>query len=41
MDEVFDVADFSNIEDLGVAAKHAKKVDEDVEQTEDVHVSKV
>lgn len=44
MDEIFDVADFSNVDDLGVAArqaKQAKQVEDDVDHAEDVHVSKV
>ncbi|KAF4984478.1 hypothetical protein FZEAL_326 [Fusarium zealandicum] len=40
MDEVFGVADFSNVEDVGVAAKNAK-MKEDAVQGEDVPVSKV
>lgn len=32
MDEVFGVADFSNVEDVGIAARGAKRIDdEDVE----------
>jgi hypothetical protein len=32
MDEVFGVADFSNVEDVGIAARRAKRIDdEDVE----------
>ncbi|KAF7551242.1 hypothetical protein G7Z17_g5164 [Cylindrodendrum hubeiense] len=40
MDEVFGIADFSKIEDLGVAAKHARR-DDDADQVEDAQVSKV
>jgi hypothetical protein len=29
MDEVFGAADFSNVEDVGVAAKRARKMDDD------------
>lgn len=41
MDEVFGVADFSNVEDVGVAAKQARKLDDGPDQVEDVNVSKV
>ncbi|CAM1510822.1 Fc.00g083350.m01.CDS01 [Cosmosporella sp. VM-42] len=41
MDEVFGVADFSHVEDVGVAARHAKEVEEDADHAEDAHVSKV
>ncbi|KAF7561117.1 hypothetical protein G7046_g3027 [Stylonectria norvegica] len=41
MDEVFGVADFSDIEDVGNAAKRAKELEEEVDQTEDVQASKV
>ncbi len=43
MDEIFGAADFSHVEDVGLAAKHAKEVkeEEDDHQVEDVHVSKV
>lgn len=29
MDEVFGAADFSNVDDVGVAAKRAKEMDDD------------
>lgn len=41
MDELFGVADFSNVEDVGVAAKHAQMADDDGDKAEHVHVSKV
>jgi len=52
MDEVFGGADLSRVEDIGVAAQHAKELDDaarrakglddpDVEETEAVHASKV
>ncbi|RDL34803.1 Uncharacterized protein BP5553_07931 [Venustampulla echinocandica] len=40
MDEIFGAADMSNVEDLGVAAKRAKNVDEQLEEEETVHTSK-
>jgi hypothetical protein len=40
MDELFGVADFSHIEDVGVAAEHAKPIDGD-EQVEEIHIPKV
>lgn len=40
MDELFGVADFSNIEDVGVAAKQARNK-EDALEVEHVHASKV
>lgn len=39
MDEVFGVADFSKVEDVGVAALHAKE-EEDADQVENARVSK-
>ena len=36
MDELFGVADFSNIEDMGIAAKQAEKIAE----VENIHVPK-
>lgn len=41
MDELFGVADFSHVEDVGLAAKHAKSVDDDADDVEHVHMSKV
>lgn len=41
MDEIFGVADFSHVEDVGIAAKHAKTVDDDVDEVEETRVSKV
>jgi hypothetical protein len=32
MDEIFGVADFSQVEDVGIAARHAKTMDDDVEE---------
>lgn len=40
MDELFGVADLSNLEDVGVAAKHARSKEENLE-VENVHASKV
>jgi hypothetical protein len=37
MDEVFGTADFSNIEDVGIAAQRAKRIDD--EDVEDVQVN--
>lgn len=39
MDEVFGVADFSNVEDVGQAARHAKDDEDDLYHTEDVRPS--
>lgn len=41
MDELFGAADFSNIEDVGVAAKQARKMEDHEDTTEDTHMSKV
>jgi hypothetical protein len=41
MDELFGAADFSNVEDIGAASKKAKMLDEDAEEVEAVHASKV
>lgn len=38
MDELFGVADFSKVDDVGVAAKHAREA-EDIEHTDEVHVA--
>ena len=35
MDELFGAADYSNVEDVGIAAKHAREK-EDVDEHEDV-----
>ena len=40
MDEIFGTADLSNIEDVGIAAKHARSKDDSLE-VEHVHASKV
>jgi hypothetical protein len=37
MDELFGTADFSKVEDVGVAAQHARV--EDPERREDIHLS--
>jgi hypothetical protein len=37
MDEVFGTADFSNIEDVGIAARRAKRIDD--EDVEDVQIN--
>lgn len=34
MDEVFGSADFSRVEDIGVAARREKEVDDDVDEAE-------
>ncbi|KAM5343755.1 hypothetical protein ACJ41O_012292 [Fusarium nematophilum] len=41
MDEIFGGADFTNVEDVGIAARHAKRVDDDADQAEDARSSKV
>lgn len=41
MDEVFGAADFSNVDDVGVAAKRAKEMDDDGDHAEHEVVSKV
>ena len=41
MDDLFGGADLSNVEDIGVAAKQAQKLDEDLEDVEAIHASKV
>lgn len=43
MDELFGAADYSNIEDVGIAAKHAKEKEnvDDHEDVHDTHVTKV
>jgi hypothetical protein len=37
MDEVFGTADFSNVEDVGIAARRAKRIDD--EDVEDIQVN--
>lgn len=37
MDEVFGTADFSNVEDVGIAARRAKRIDD--EDVEDVQIN--
>ena len=41
MDEIFGSADFSKVEDIGIAAKVHKEVDEDVDEGEENRASKV
>lgn len=41
MDELFGVADFSNVEDVGIAAKQAKKIEDHENTAEDSLVFKV
>jgi hypothetical protein len=40
MDEMFGGAERPNLEDLGVAAVHAEKKQDDLEEVEAVHTSK-